>query len=42
MAEAIKKGKLSKSYSPAAARIAKTLVLSKIKDFTEVKDDESR
>jgi len=34
IAESIKKGKTKKGYSPAANRIAKTLALSKIKEFT--------
>lgn len=34
MAEAIKKGKLKKGYSPAATKIAKSLTASKIEEFT--------
>lgn len=34
IAESIKKGKTQKAYSPAATKIAKTLSMSKIKDFT--------
>ncbi len=34
IAESIKKGKTKKSYSPAAARIAKSLSVPKIKEFT--------
>lgn len=35
IAESIKKGKTKKAYSPAATKIAKSLSLPKIKDFTE-------
>lgn len=34
IAESIKKGKTKKAYSPAATKIAKSLSLPKIKDFT--------
>lgn len=34
ISEAMKKGKVKKSYSPAAARIAKTLSIPKIREFT--------
>jgi CHASE1-domain containing sensor protein len=34
IAESMKKGKTKKSYSPQAARIAKTLSVGKIKEFT--------
>ena len=37
IAEAIKKGKVKKKYSPQAAKIAKTLATSKIKEFTHEK-----
>lgn len=34
IAESMKKGKTKKGYGAAAARIAKTLSLSKIREFT--------
>lgn len=34
IAESIKKGKTRKSYSPAATRIAQSLSMPKIRDFT--------
>ena len=34
IAESMKKGKTKKSYSPEAARIAKSLSIPKIKEFT--------
>jgi hypothetical protein len=34
IAEQVKKGKIKKSYSPAATKIAKTLAMSKVKEFT--------
>lgn len=37
IAEAMKKGKVNKKYSPQAAKIAKTLATSKIAEFTHTK-----
>lgn len=34
IAESMKKGKTKKIYSPEAARIAKSLAIPKIRDFT--------
>lgn len=34
IAESMKKGKTKKSYSPEASRIAKSLSMPKIKEFT--------
>lgn len=34
IAESIKKGKTKRSYSPAASKIAKSLALPKIREFT--------
>lgn len=34
IAESMKKGKTKKSYSPQAAKIAKTLTMPKVKEFT--------
>lgn len=34
IAESMKKGKTKKSYSPAAAKIAKSLSIPKIREFT--------
>lgn len=35
IAESIKKGKTKKAYSPAATKIARTLAMPKIKEFTQ-------
>lgn len=40
IAESIKKGKTAKSYSPAATKIAKTLSMPRIKDFTGKVEEE--
>lgn len=34
IAESMKKGKTRKSYSPAASKIAKSLAMPKIREFT--------
>lgn len=38
ISEAVKKGKVKKSYSPDASRIAKTLTTGKIKEFTHTNE----
>ncbi len=39
IAESMKKGGTKKAYSPAAARIAKSLSMPKIKEFTRKEKD---